>query len=322
MSNVKGVELRDLSGLSQPLTKLIECVSCGIGKVYEPTHIRRMARARASEIRLISAAVNENINLPSVYAQGDITIDASQADELMKRTGNRWLFQEMQKQQNIESVVGVAYSELEKESIVSEEQVDKDWILRFFNSVEDISNEEMQRLWGRILAGEIKQPYSLSLRTLDVLHNISQSEAILFQHILSFALYCGNNVFIPNVPDINEKYFQFSDLLHLSECGLLVVQTFLGLDAKLDDEQFIYNNINVCKITPDYGTDINVRLEGYFLTDVGRQLFGIIEKQPNGIYSLEYYSHLKSKASGYTVSAYEVYYINGDTMSYDDHDLL
>lgn len=211
MSDITGIGVSDILGLSQPLQKLIECVSCGIGKVYAPTHVRRMVRAKADEIRLISAAINENLNLPSSYTNGDISIDASQADELMKRTGNRWLFQEMQKQQNIESVIGIAYTELEKENTVSEEPVDKDWILRFFNSVEDISNEDMQKLWGKVLAGEIKRPRSYSMRTLNVLRNISQEEASYFQRISPFVVSQGDNFcFIPADEQIVEKYSYFS----------------------------------------------------------------------------------------------------------------
>ena len=42
----------------------------------------------------------------------------------------------------------------------SDEQVDTkiefDWIMRFFDAVGNISNEELQRLWGKVLAGEMK----------------------------------------------------------------------------------------------------------------------------------------------------------------------
>ena len=46
MSDVKGIEIHDILGLEEPLTKLIECVSNGIGKIYEPTHIKRIAKAK------------------------------------------------------------------------------------------------------------------------------------------------------------------------------------------------------------------------------------------------------------------------------------
>ena len=41
------MEVKDLAGLSQPLTKLVEVVSQGIGTLYEPIHIKRIAKARA-----------------------------------------------------------------------------------------------------------------------------------------------------------------------------------------------------------------------------------------------------------------------------------
>jgi hypothetical protein len=50
----------------------------------------------------------------------------------------------------------IATEELKKENDVSDTPVDEDWIVRFFNVVEDISDEMMQQLWGRILAGEVK----------------------------------------------------------------------------------------------------------------------------------------------------------------------
>lgn len=57
------MEIKDLAGLSQPLTKFVEVVSQGIGTLYEPTHIKRMAKSRAKEIKTISSAINDS-NLP------------------------------------------------------------------------------------------------------------------------------------------------------------------------------------------------------------------------------------------------------------------
>lgn len=50
------MEIKDLAGLSQPLTKLVEVVAQGLGTVYEPIHIKRMAKARAMEIKTIASA--------------------------------------------------------------------------------------------------------------------------------------------------------------------------------------------------------------------------------------------------------------------------
>ena len=63
MSDLKGIEITDLLGLSEPLAKLLETVSCGIGKLYEPTHIKRIAKAKAEEIKIISDAVTDNAGI-------------------------------------------------------------------------------------------------------------------------------------------------------------------------------------------------------------------------------------------------------------------
>ena len=41
--------------------------------------------------------------------------------------------------------------------------------MRFFDAVGNVSNEELQKLWGKVLAGEMQQPGSCSLRTMEVI---------------------------------------------------------------------------------------------------------------------------------------------------------
>lgn len=92
----------------------------------------------------------------------------------------RKYFQEIKKQGNINSTINFTMNELENETEVSDEKVDEDWINRFFNTIENISNEQLQQLWAKILAGEIKEPSTYSLRTLDILKNLSFKEAGCF----------------------------------------------------------------------------------------------------------------------------------------------
>lgn len=66
----------------------------------------------------------------------------------------------MKKQNNIDNVVSFAAQTISTQSSVSEESVDNDWVTRFFDSVADVSSEEMQMIWGKILAGEVNEPGS------------------------------------------------------------------------------------------------------------------------------------------------------------------
>ncbi|WP_288561940.1 DUF2806 domain-containing protein [uncultured Odoribacter sp.] len=87
---------------------------------------------------------------------------------------------ESRKINNVKSVVEKATSHFMEEEKVSNEPVNTNWTNRFFSIVEDISDETLQDIWGRILAGEVKQPNSFSLRTLDLLRNVTKEEAELF----------------------------------------------------------------------------------------------------------------------------------------------
>lgn len=122
-----------LSGLSEPGTKLIEKISDAIGVLYEPTRIRKKAKAEAEAKRteLISRLELEGIE---------------------KRAVERFLKRETKRQENIENITMQAAQSLSESDNVSD--IDEDWIEAFFRECEDISDEQMQMLWGRILSEE------------------------------------------------------------------------------------------------------------------------------------------------------------------------
>lgn len=285
-----GFNISDLAGLSEPLTKLIETISCAIGKVYEPWHIKRVAKAKAAELKLISGAINDNLQLPTRYENGDLVIDSTDANELVQRAQNRFLFQEMKKQQNIESVIGIAYSRLEQVDSVSKVPVDSDWISEFFDNVANISSEKMQILWGKVLAGEVENPGKFSKRTLDVLKNLTQNEATTFQELIPYVLRCPGdddnsfedyfllegveNRFLPkyNIPFI--KIMQLSEADLISENSLINI--FFGIKAhECQYIKGINKSIKLENISPD-DTTIYVRHPAYFLTEAGKEIISIL----------------------------------------------
>ena len=157
-----------VQAFASPIEKLIDAVSGAIGKAYEPKHIRNMADAKAYELKIISETIRNNSDVPIVYDSTGVSIDTSNYEEIAKRASSRLAYQEITKQQNIEAVIDNAYEELGTTDSVSSEPVNANWMIRFFNSVEDISDESIQKIWGRILAGEIKRPNNYSYRTLEI----------------------------------------------------------------------------------------------------------------------------------------------------------
>ncbi len=198
---------------AKPIEKLIDVISKGIGTIYRPKAIRKEADAKAYEIEIIERAKAKAL------AEGR-EIEAESFDKIQ----DRLLHKETRRQENIDNVSQIAAEQLSQEQSVSEEHVDEDWTTRFFNIVEDISDEEMQQLWGRILAGEVKQPKSYSLRTLELLKNLSKKEAEVFTKASNFVIISNNSPFIFKGDDnrILDKYgLSFEDRLLLTEVGII-----------------------------------------------------------------------------------------------------
>lgn len=314
MKEIKGIEISNILGLEKPLVKLLDVVSLGIGKLYEPMHMKRITNAKVKEIELISEAITNNLELPINYNKGSVSIDSNSINNLIERTGNRLLFQELRKQQNIESVVEKAYNELLNEKSISSESLDEDWIFNFFNFAGDISVDKMQEIWGKILVGELKKPNTYSLRTLNTLKNMSQEEAKLFQTLAQFIIkdsrgkpYIFNDLLI-------RENISYEKLLKLEDCGLLNLNGFNALSC--DKGEHLFYTEKIVAIF-DEKTEIYV----YNFTESGKQLLTLFDEKTDFNFILKVFKNLKKKYS--TIKVFNIIEKYEDSIEYDEtRDLL
>ena len=118
-------------------------------------------------------------------------------------------------------VASVKYAVKELEGLLNIPDPDPDpaWTNRWVDGAQNVDSEELQKLWGKILAGQIKSPGQTSLRTLSILRDMKQQEAKDFSDLMRFQI--GEFIFIEPLQKILDKYsdnllFDFSDI------GLLV----------------------------------------------------------------------------------------------------
>lgn len=114
------------------------------------------------------------------------------------------------------------------------QKYDFDWYMRFYDIVGNISDEEMQAIWARILAGEIHRKGTYSLQLLDILKNFTQKQAELFNRVCSHCFISGDDVYIPN----DNEYLQFAnityqDILDLDALGLINSSGTISLSVKV-----------------------------------------------------------------------------------------
>lgn len=157
----------------------------------------------------------------------EVSVDfVPEVPSLAERATARVQMLEQKRQENVENIVGNAYEEIKNDpsDAVEEGKVEADWTTRFFRLAEDVSDEDMQRIWAKLLAGEAKRPGSISPRTLDVLKNLTKSEALIFQKACQWmtGVEVGTCALI-NVDDqlASTGSLSFMDIVVLQSAGLL-----------------------------------------------------------------------------------------------------
>ena len=183
------------------LEKLVDYAASGLGSMAGHLFAGRIAR-REAEARLIAA--EGEVQVQRILAEGQANtmqvIAKAQAEarstlvspdaEIQGQIAfgglitQRLQFQEEKRQANLGSVVRQAALELGDRQ-VPDHEVDHDWTARFFNDVQDVSSEEMQQLWSRVLAGEVERPGSTTIKTLGVLKNLDKATSSLFRKLCS-----------------------------------------------------------------------------------------------------------------------------------------
>ena len=212
------------------LEKLIDYAASGIGSVAGPLLARWHAPRIAEANRIAAEGAGERLQIEAeaqskareFLLSRDINIIGEL--DIAETTRQRIQFQEEKRQRNIELVVRKAADELgDKE--VEHSEPDHDWTARFFDCIKDVSSEDMQRLWAKVLSGEVESPGRTSLHTLDILRNLTQDDAKMFSLVSDFAI----DDFIFYVR--NKKRQEYDDpdygvLVHLQDCGLLDIGPF------------------------------------------------------------------------------------------------
>jgi len=153
--------------------------------------------------------------------------------DISSNISERIAYQEARRITNLRSIVEKAAFDLEDKEVPDTEP-DHDWATRFFESAQDISSQEMQTLWSKVLSREVERPRSTSIRTLSLLRNLDRSTAELFSkfcsacvflspelgqdmdaRVISLGEHAGNN-------SLTDFGFEFRALNRLNEYGLII----------------------------------------------------------------------------------------------------
>ncbi|MDE0636670.1 MAG: DUF2806 domain-containing protein [Candidatus Poribacteria bacterium] len=294
--------LVNLEGLTKPVSDLgialIDKIGDATGILYEPTRIKRRAKAEAKAAK--------------IQAEAKIEIT-----DLQQRTLRRWIEEEVQRQESIEDIITKSFNKLNDDA--DPNAIEDDWIIKFFDKGRLITDNKVQDLWASILAGEANSAGSYSPKTLTTLADMNQKSLSLFN---TFCSLCVVSLMDPHaflkspsnfkigdarVPIIRgvmidtatvrgpgkslEQFSQKSQSMYqqygfginefqlLLEHGLIQDETYNYYPHFWYDNE-LYIPLNPSAITPPKEEDVQqITISGFRLSSVGRELFHIAKRE-------------------------------------------
>jgi hypothetical protein len=180
-------------------------------------------------------------------------------------------------------------------------EIEDDWLNVYSRLAEDKSSEELQNLFGRILAGEIRRPGSFSLRTLQILATISKDDAEKLSRLLSYAL---NGQIVPQWvglaagPTIAEQLF-LQELGVASHAGVVGGMS-LNLTVGVGESFIVAGSEHGIAIQNHAAGPVMFTIPGLPLTSSARELLTISRSPATDLGFLKYvamqvYNQLQNK---------------------------
>ena len=280
----------------------------GIGGLVRPWQMRREGRARADVRRdeLLSlaqtaqdvqdiqsgrkslAADHQLVELPEQASPLAFRNDSAFRDAAASVYRNR-IAQDIRGEVNVSKALLHAEAELEDNSQPPpERKVDDDWLLRWRDAASSVSSEELQTLWGRVLAGEIKSPGSCSLRTLEFLKNLSHKEA---HQIAKLSRFIISNDFIASKNEqlLDSEGITFGFLHGLQNLGIVGGMEASGITLtmkSLKRDTFLHSLVSHDRalVVTHEDASKTITLAVYLLTSVGKEISRLGSFESHEIY--------------------------------------
>lgn len=214
----------------------------------------------------------------------------------------------LRREVNVAKAIIYAESELKDDTQhPPETDIELDWLYRWRDYAGAVSSEELQSLWGRLLAGEVKAPGAYSYRTLDFIKNLTVDEAQKIGRLSRFVI----SDFIPKSQEalLAEEGISFSDLLGLQDLGFISGVTSSGLSMILRSDQNDHFFKALCSngralIVRHHDSEKKVTFAALLVTAVGRQVLRLGKFNPHERYLLAVAKEFKRLGATVSIANY------------------
>ena len=205
---------------------------------------------------------------------------------------------------NIRKIAILAEEEAENvgDDEISDEPIDADWLARWRDNAQDVSSEDLQRLWARILSGELKRPGSYSIHTIDLLRRVSKGDAEIISNIAKYQI---KNFIFKADTHFERAGITLDTLLELDELGIVSgVQGLGALETSMKSQvpnrfMCVLASINKALLITGDDHNANLAIPVYTITRMGREIMSLGSFEADEDYLRIVTDYVKGK--GFTV---------------------
>ena len=179
------------------------------------------------------------------------------------------------------------------------DQLNPEFRRRWISEASNVSDETLQDLWARLLAGELESPGSVSNDTMSIARDLNKERAGEFQTLCSAALYsfggtpmivvgCGS----PGANSLRPYGLSYEILMRLAHHRLInnemnshtdvaEILSQPGFQVRQGESTWLLRWSGDTK-----PNDAPRRISGILFTPAGEELFAVVQKTPNPAYTV------------------------------------
>ena len=176
---------------------------------------------------------------------------------------------------NILAIAQFTQKFLDDKEDYSKEDIETEWIERFYNEAQYVSDEKMQELWGRLMKEKIYRPSKVNKRLLSIIKDMDATELdYIGNNMKYFVSGCVPAKLAEEIPEFN------SDILRLAAFGLvlpMLVKHTLSFEFDSEGEEYAIEAKGFKFCFSPIGEIRNLSCRCYSLTPEGEVLYNLVQ---------------------------------------------
>lgn len=282
-----------ISPVNVDLTPLVSSAPKGINKIFDLLFFKKLQNNKRAEM-LANAQTEKDIELiKSGLAEyrADYLVLASNYENNPITVGNSLIHQQQLIQnKNVGECLEEAldYLATTPDNEVNETPISETFFNKWFNFSKEVSDTELQNLWGRLLSEEVKTPESINYLVLNTFSLMSKKHLDSFIKLIPYTAFSWL-IFYDDETPINERFEGVSnqELQELQDLKIIKEIT-PSFSTTYPLKNCLYNDKKTYYFSKSYkgdyvlylhsNVDKEISVSAYALTSIGQKLLEISEK--------------------------------------------